>query len=139
MVPAIIVAERFARMKLVFNIAIVLMLLRAGGFRPVCRRAGRPGLLADAVLRRLQHPRSDAAVADFTDRATARQGAALGVYNTTQALGLFLGGVLGGVLAKYAGPGAVWAGGARWTLIWLMLWPDDGDAAAAQAVKKQAA
>jgi MFS family permease len=29
------------------------------------------------------------------------KGAALGVYNTTQALGLFLGGVFGGVLAKY--------------------------------------
>ncbi|MBL8392776.1 MAG: MFS transporter, partial [Candidatus Accumulibacter sp.] len=49
------------------------------------------------------------------------KGAALGVYNTTQALGLFLGGVLGGVLAKYAGPGAVWAGGALLTLVWLML------------------
>jgi MFS family permease len=33
------------------------------------------------------------------------KGAALGVYNTTQALGLFLGGVIGGVLTKYAGCG----------------------------------
>ena len=49
------------------------------------------------------------------------KGAALGVYNTTQALGLFLGGVFGGVLTKYAGPGAVWAGGAALAVIWLML------------------
>jgi predicted MFS family arabinose efflux permease len=43
------------------------------------------------------------------------------VYNTTQALGLFLGGVIGGVLTKYAGAGAVWAGGAALTLLWLVL------------------
>jgi hypothetical protein len=73
MVPAIIAAEKFGRMKLVFNTAMVLLLCRSGRFRPVCRRPLRPGLLADAVLRRLQHSRSDAAVADFAHRAAARQ------------------------------------------------------------------
>ena len=32
-----------------------------------------------------------------------------------------LGGVFGGVLAKYSGSGAVWLGGAMLTVVWLML------------------
>jgi MFS family permease len=36
------------------------------------------------------------------------KGAALGVYNTTQALGLFVGGVLGGAWPSTSGSGAVW-------------------------------
>jgi hypothetical protein len=38
---------------------------RPGRFRPVCARPLWPGVLADAVLRCLQHSRSDAAFADF--------------------------------------------------------------------------
>jgi predicted MFS family arabinose efflux permease len=52
------------------------------------------------------------------------RGAALGVYNTLQSLGLFAGGVAGGWLVKYLGaPGlfAVCAGG---MLLWLVVaWP----------------
>ena len=49
------------------------------------------------------------------------KGAALGVYNTTQSLGLFLGGVLGGSLVKYAGQEAVWLACTALGIIWLLL------------------
>jgi len=45
----------------------------------------------------------------------------LGVYNTTQSLGLFLGGVLGGVLVKHFGPNVIWLVCATLALIWLVL------------------
>jgi MFS family permease len=51
----------------------------------------------------------------------AARGAALGVYNTLQSLGLFAGGALGGVLFKHFGPAAVFAVTAVLAALWLML------------------
>ena len=47
----------------------------------------------------------------------AGKGAALGVYNTTQALGLSAGGVLGGILFKYSGVESVFVFGAAMMLL----------------------
>ena len=121
MVPAIIAAERYARLKLVFNSAIVLLIAVPAGFAFFAHdvlglacwltaffiafnilEATQPSLIA-----RIAPPHA--------------KGAALGVYNTTQSLGLFLGGVVGGSLAKYAGAGAVWAGSALLAIVWLLL------------------
>jgi MFS family permease len=51
--------------------------------------------------------------------ANAR-GTAIAVYNTTQTLGLFVGGVIGGWLAKHHGPQAVFATCATLAAIWLL-------------------
>lgn len=49
------------------------------------------------------------------------RGAALGVYNTLQSLGLFAGGALGGWLLKLGGPAAVLAGTSVLVALWLLL------------------
>ena len=49
------------------------------------------------------------------------KGTALGVYNTLQSLGLFLGGVLGGWLGQSFGPAAVSLFCAVLALVWLAL------------------
>jgi MFS family permease len=46
------------------------------------------------------------------------RGAAIGVYNTTQTLGLFVGGLAGGWLAKHYGAAAVFGGSALLALVW---------------------
>jgi predicted MFS family arabinose efflux permease len=46
------------------------------------------------------------------------KGTALGVYNTTQAFGLFAGGALGGWLAKHYGAGGVFMAAAALGLVW---------------------
>ncbi|MGQ9725102.1 MAG: MFS transporter [Tepidimonas sp.] len=51
----------------------------------------------------------------------AARGAALGVYNTSQSLGLFAGGALGGWLMKHAGATGVFMAGATLCLLWLGL------------------
>lgn len=52
------------------------------------------------------------------------RGAALGAYNTLQSLGLFAGGALGGLLAKWAGAPGLFAATALLTALWLLLtWP----------------
>ncbi|WP_109582166.1 MFS transporter [Cupriavidus plantarum] len=53
--------------------------------------------------------------------AAASRGAALGVYNTTQAMGLFLGGIAGGWLLKHEGRAAVFIGCAVVLLAWLII------------------
>ena len=121
MVPAIIFAERRGHMKLIFNAAIVLLLIVQAGFGLF---AG--GLYALAFWLRLFFVAFnilEAAQPSLISRIAPAhaKGAALGVYNTTQALGLFLGGVVGGLLAKYAGAGAVWLAGALLALLWLLL------------------
>lgn len=55
--------------------------------------------------------------------ASAR-GSALGVYNSLQSLGLFTGGVVGGLLVKNVGPQGVFAFGTVAMLAWLVVaWP----------------
>lgn len=49
------------------------------------------------------------------------RGMAIGVYNTTQTLGLFFGGLAGGWLAKHFGAAAVFGGCAVISLVWLAL------------------
>uniref|UniRef100_UPI00262D2055 MFS transporter n=1 Tax=Accumulibacter sp. TaxID=2053492 RepID=UPI00262D2055 len=121
MVPAIVLAERHARLKLVFNGAIVLLLVVQVGFGALS--AGLYGIAGWLMLFFVAFNILEATQPSLISRLAPphAKGAALGVYNTTQALGLFLGGVCGGVLAKFAGPGAVWLGGALLTLVWLVL------------------
>lgn len=52
---------------------------------------------------------------------TGARGAALGVYNTLQSLGLFAGGALGGWLVKSGGPTAVLAATSALAALWLLL------------------
>ncbi len=121
MAPAIILAERFARMKLIFNAAIVLLLAVQMGF----------GLFADGLyslafwmmLFFVAFNILEATQPSLISRMAPphAKGAALGVYNTTQAMGLFLGGLIGGTLAKCAGAGAVWLAGAVLSFVWLLL------------------
>ncbi|MGB7195137.1 MAG: MFS transporter [Collimonas pratensis] len=51
----------------------------------------------------------------------AAKGAALGVYNTMQALGLFTGGAIGGLLKQHAGAPSVFILGGVATLCWLII------------------
>lgn len=121
MVPAIILAERFARMKLIFNAAIVLLLAVQMGFGLLA--GGLYGLAFWLTLFFVAFNILEATQPSLISRIAPphAKGAALGVYNTTQSMGLFLGGLIGGILAKYAGAGAVWLAGAVLSLVWLLL------------------
>jgi predicted MFS family arabinose efflux permease len=53
-----------------------------------------------------------------------QRGAALGVYNTLMSLGIFAGGLLGGVVFKLAGSAGIFGVSAALMLVWLVLaWP----------------
>jgi MFS family permease len=120
MVPAIIVAEKRNKVQAVFSAAIILLLLTVlalwRGSTHFAVIAG--GLLSFFVAFNILEAMLPSLVSRI---APARaKGAALGVYNTTQALGLFVGGALGGWLLENYDAAAVFLCDALMVVVWLL-------------------
>ena len=116
--------ERRGYLRAVFLVSVGLVALVQAGLFLVA--GSTPGLAALAVLLFIffcgfnvleaTQPSLVSRLAPATSR-----GAALGVYNTLQSIGLFLGGVLGGWLGQAYGPAAVSLFCAVLALVWLAL------------------
>ena len=121
MVPAIIAAERRGRMRLVYAGAVALLVVVQAGLAFAGGGLWQTGFwlllffVAFNILEALQ-PSLISRLAPPTAK-----GAALGIYNTTQSVGLFLGGVLGGWLMKHSGAAAVHVACAGIGVVWLGL------------------
>jgi MFS family permease len=121
MVPAIIAAERKGKVRPIYAGAVALLVIVQAGLALFGGGVWMTGIwlllffVAFNILEALQ-PSLISRMAP-----PAAKGAALGIYNTTQSLGLFLGGVLGGWLVKHHGPSAVHLVCAAIGIIWLML------------------
>jgi MFS family permease len=121
MVPAIIAAERRDKVRPVYAGAVALLVLVQAGLALFGNGLWGIGLwlllffVAFNILEALQ-PSLISRIAP-----PAAKGAALGIYNTTQSVGLFLGGVLGGWLVKNFGAATVHAACAVIGIIWLGL------------------
>lgn len=121
MVPAIIVAERRGLMKPVFNAAIVLLVIVQVGLYIYPDGVWSLGLwltlffIAFNVLEATQ-PSWISRIAP-----SDAKGMALGVYNTLQSMGLFLGGMLGGWIGQHHGHSTINAVCAVLALLWLVL------------------
>ncbi|OIQ92282.1 inner membrane transport protein YajR [mine drainage metagenome] len=121
MVPAIIYAEKRARVKPVFLAAVALLIVAEGG-----SFLGMGHFTAIVVMMWVFFVAFnilEATLPSLISRVAPprAKGAALGVYNTSQALGLFTGGVVGGLLAQHIGAGGVFAFGAAVAVLWLMI------------------
>ena len=119
MVPAIIAAERKDKMRPIFIAAVGLLVVVQLGLYALHESLWALALwlllffVAFNVL--------EATLPSLVSRTAppAAKGAALGVYNTTQAMGLFIGGALGGYIAQHFGDNAVFAACTGLVLIWL--------------------
>ncbi|HEY6895805.1 MAG TPA: MFS transporter [Rhodocyclaceae bacterium] len=121
MVPAIIMAERRGKVKPIFVGAVLLLLLTEGVFYIGNRDFWwlATGLLLFFVAFNILEATLPSLISRF---APARaKGAALGVYNTTQAFGLFLGGALGGYLANNYGVDSVFVGCGAMVALWVVV------------------
>jgi MFS family permease len=119
MVPAIIHGERGGRMKPVFIGAVGVLLLSQ-----VVLAAGQDhfwGVVAALLLFFIAFNILEASLPSLISKVAPPEakGTAMGVYNTSQAFGLFFGGAVGGWLAKHAGFSAVFVFCALLTLSWL--------------------
>ncbi|ENO90629.1 MFS transporter [Thauera linaloolentis] len=121
MVPAVIVAERRNLMKPVFNAAVCLLAVVQFGLWLFGE-----GLIPLALLLTMFFVAFnvlEATQPSWISRIAPAyaKGTALGVYNTLQSLGLFLGGLLGGWLGQRFGPGAVSLVCGALALAWLLV------------------
>ncbi|MCU6435066.1 MFS transporter [Undibacterium sp. Jales W-56] len=121
MLPAIIIGEKQGRMKQVFIMAIALLLAVQIGF---WQFLNNPAMLLGLLFAFfLAFNILEASQPSLVSRIAppAAKGAALGVYNTLQALGLACGGLLGGWVKQHAGASSVFAVSAFLTLLWLII------------------
>lgn len=119
MVPAIIAAEKKGLMRPVFLAAIGLTVTVQLGlflFGSNLWLLGFWLLLFFVAFNVLE-----ATLPSLVSRTAPAEakGAALGVYNTTQAIGLFIGGAIGGYIAQHFGDNAVFAVCALLAVLWL--------------------
>ncbi len=119
MVPAIIAAERKDKMRPIFRAAIALLVVVQLGLLFFGQSLWTLGLWL--LLFFVAFNILEATLPSLVSRTAppAAKGAALGVYNTTQAMGLFIGGALGGYIAQRFGDNAIFAVCAGLLLIWL--------------------
>ena len=121
MVPAIIAAEKKDKMRPVFRAAIALVaLVQLGLF---FFGQGLVGLALCLMFFFVAFNILEATLPSLVSRTAPplAKGAALGVYNTTQAIGLFIGGALGGLIAQRFGDAAVFAACGGLAVIWLLV------------------
>jgi len=119
MVPAIIAAERKDKMRPVFLAAVGLLVIVQAGLYVLHESLW--ALAAWLLLFFVAFNVLEATLPSLISRTAppAAKGAALGVYNTTQAIGLFIGGAAGGYIAQHFGDNAVFAACTGLSLIWL--------------------
>lgn len=125
MLPPIFLGEKRGRMKQVFVFSIGLLLLVEIGLRAAIAETHLSFemlvalLLAFFVAFNILEASQPSLVSRLAP--ASGRGAALGVYNTMQAIGLFAGGAGGGWLAKYFGAPAVFTAGCVVTVAWLII------------------
>ena len=121
MVPAIIVAEKRGKMKQVLLVAAVLLLAVQAGLGTAGSGAVAVGIWLTVFF--IGFNILEATLPSLISRVAPPdvKGAAMGLYNTVQSIGLFAGGALGGLIAKWGGASAVHAACAVLAVGWLLV------------------
>jgi hypothetical protein len=120
MVPAIIVAEKYRRMKTVFVAAVAalavsqcLFLAGAGAFWVI---AGITVFFAGFNVMEASLPSLITKTAP-----PAAKGTAAGIFSTSQFLGIFVGGVAGGAIQQTLGGNAVFVASLGLAIVWILV------------------
>lgn len=121
MVPAIIYAEKQSQMKRVFIAAIAMMLLAQLMFSASIDYFW--GIVASLTVYFVAFNVLEASLPSLISKIApaAAKGTAMGVYNTAQSLGIFVGGALGGYLSHVYGFASVFIFCGVMMFLWLLL------------------
>jgi MFS family permease len=121
MIPAIIYAEKQAKMKQVFVGAITLMFIAQLIFSLSIHTF--LGIIVSLTLYFIAFNVLEASLPSIISKISpaASKGTAIGVYNTCQSLGVFVGGAVGGYLSHTTGFASVFVFCSAMMLVWLVL------------------
>jgi MFS family permease len=125
MIPFIVLAEKRNKNKEVFVFAIALLVCVQLGFWLTSSSSNGLILMALLLAFFVGFNVLEASLPSLVSRLAPPQakGKALGVYNTTQALGLFAGPAIGGALQRYVGDASVFLVGAAALALWCWVAP----------------
>ena len=120
-VPAIIVAEKYGKMKLIFCSAVAL--LSVSTLLMAVFIGNLTGVVITLFMFFLAFNLLEATLPSLISKIApaGSKGTAIGVYNSFQFLGLFLGGALGGFLAQHMNRSAVFVFATGLGIAWLLL------------------
>jgi len=120
-IPAIIIAETRGKMKHVFCGAVALLLISTLLMAVFIQQF--TGVVVALFLFFLAFNLLEATLPSLVSKIApaGSKGTAIGVYNSFQFFGLFLGGTLGGLLAQHVGPASVFVFAAGLCVAWLLL------------------
>jgi MFS family permease len=121
MMPPLNWAERMGRLRGLFLFAVLLQAVTQLGFAVL--PSGIASLSVLLLLFFIAFNMLEALIPSLVSRLApaAGRGAAMGVYNTSQSLGIFAGGALGGVLGQRAGESAVFLVAALLMAAWFLV------------------
>lgn len=121
MVPAIIYAEKQSKIKLIFVIAIAMMLVAQILFAASIHHFW--GIITSLTVYFIAFNVLEASLPSIISKVApaAAKGTAIGVYNTSQSLGIFIGGALGGYLSHTLGFSSVFIFCSVMMFLWLLL------------------
>jgi predicted MFS family arabinose efflux permease len=121
MIPAIIYAEKQSKMKQVFVAAIAMMLVAQLMFATSIQHFW--GIVASMSIYFIAFNILEASLPSIISKIApaAAKGTAMGVYNTAQSLGIFVGGALGGYLSHAYGFASVFIFCSIMMFLWLLL------------------
>ena len=120
MVPAIIYAEKQSKMKQVFVAAVAVMLLAQVMFAVSISYFW--GIVASLTIYFIAFNLLEASLPSLISKIApaAAKGTAMGVYNTSQSLGIFVGGAFGGYLSHVYGFASVFIFCGVMMVLWLL-------------------
>ncbi len=120
MVPLIIVAEKYRKMKQVFTACIAALVVAEGVL--ALAHHSMVGLVAGTFIYFVAFNTLEASLPSLVSRMApaAGKGTAMGIYSTSQFFGVFCGGITGGVMYGSFGVGGVFLGGTGIALVWLL-------------------
>jgi len=121
MVPFIIIAEKYRRLKIVFVGAIVVLGLSELGLSYLAHSFIGIVIMLFFFFTAVNFLESSLPSLISKIAPTKNRGAAMGVYSSSQFFGAFLGGLFGGWLHQHYSIGAVFAFCATLTLVWFIL------------------
>jgi MFS family permease len=121
MVPPIIYGEKKAKLKEVFIASVALMLAAQLAFITAIQHFW--GIFIVLSMYFVAFNILEASLPSIISKIApaGSKGTAIGVYNTFQSLGFFVGGAMGGLLSSYFGASAVFMFGAGLIGVWLVL------------------
>jgi MFS family permease len=120
MVPAIIYGEKRAKLKQVFVAAVALMLMAQIGMAASMQHFW--GIVGALLAYFIAFNVLEATLPSLISKIApvGSKGTAIGVYNTSQSIGLFVGGAVGGWLSQHYGYPAVFMFSAGLMALWLI-------------------